>query len=118
MELGFVRSAYLSIKFACRVRCLDFAARKQFFVFGNCRKQRITGNGKVSIVRFVDVEAGLMFNERHDRTVGLMYVDGWLLRGIHRDAAYLTDLGERQNVRDGLSVVPYFAEVRVFADHG
>ena len=46
-----------------------------------------------------------------------MNVQGWLRRRVHRDTANLSDVGEGENVRDRLAVVPDLAQVWEITDH-
>jgi hypothetical protein len=58
-----------------------------------------------------------MLCENHSGTVKSVHTQLGSGSCIHGDAAYTTHVGERQNVRNGVFVIPDWAEVREVTNH-
>jgi len=58
-----------------------------------------------------------VFDETHERTVFPVDIKGRGCGGIHSDPADLADVGQRENVGDGVGIVPHFTKIGEISDH-
>ena len=86
-------------------------------MFGDRGHECVGSNGVLIDVTVVNVKAGWMLDETHDRPVLAVDVDSRFPGRVHGDSAHSSDLGQRQDVRDGVLVIPDGAKVWKIANH-
>ena len=86
-------------------------------MFGDRGHECVGSNGVLIDVTVVNVKAGWMLDETHDRPVLAVDVDSRFPGRVHGDSAHSSDLGQRQDVRDGVLVIPDGAKVWKVANH-
>ena len=116
LEENVARAAELTIQCTGGVRCIDFPPGEQLLLLCYCGNHSVGGNGVVSTT-LKHVKTGRVLLERHYRAVKSMNVDRRSLQRIHRNAAYLPDVGKGKDVGNGGIVEPHLPEVGKVTDH-
>jgi len=89
---------------------------EQFLIFIDGGHKRVVSNDGTRFSGLCNgcimiVEASVIFNELHDRSIRAVYTKGCLDGSIHCNPALLLHGGHGEDVRKGFWVVPHTAEV-------
>jgi hypothetical protein len=117
LESRFTESTQETINKANGVGGSNFISRVKGFVcgYGGEESGGNRGRGDVGVK---NEETGRLFDELHEGTILMVHSHTVFVKGVNGNAAALPDGGEREDVGDGLRIVPNRTVNREVANHG